>query len=390
MPKSRSIPANAARTVRRSLFALSVAASAVAAPRIATVGHAVAQTASLPAKLSDQDFWKFITDASEPGGYFRSDNFLSNEAGFQYVIPELQRITKPGGVYLGVGPEQNFTYIAALKPRMAIIFDIRRGNLHEHMLYKALFEQSSDRADFLSRLFARPRPTGLDTSTAVDSLFSAYRNAVADTAAYRRNLAAVKELLVTKHGFALTSEDLQGITYVADALFGGGPTIDYSYPNSARGRMPSYADLMVQNDGHAQQRSFLATEANFRVLKDLESKNLVIPVVGDFGGPKAIRAVGKYLKDHGATVTAFYTSNVEQYLFREEQTWRNYYENVATLPLDSTSMFIRSIGGNFGFQAPPGAPFGRLPSVMCSMQTLITAFREGKITQYGDVIQMSK
>ena len=115
----------------------------------------------LPARLTDQEFWKLSTDLSEPNGYFRSDNFLSNETGFQWVIPELKRRIPPGGVYLGVGPEQNFTYISALKPAMAFIIDIRRGNLHEHLLYKALFEMSADRAEFLSRLFSRKRPAGL-------------------------------------------------------------------------------------------------------------------------------------------------------------------------------------------------------------------------------------
>ncbi len=77
------------------------------------------------------------------------------------MIPDLLERVKPGGVYLGVAPEVNFSYITAIKPRMAFIIDIRRGNLHEHLLYKALFEMASDRADFLSRLFSRKRPAGL-------------------------------------------------------------------------------------------------------------------------------------------------------------------------------------------------------------------------------------
>src|ERR1041385_7031714 len=96
----------------------------------------------LPNKLSDDAFWKMITDFSEEGGYFRFENFLSNELGFQLVIPELKETTKPGGVYLGVGPEQNFTYIAALQPKMAFITDIRRQNMLQHLMYKALFELS--------------------------------------------------------------------------------------------------------------------------------------------------------------------------------------------------------------------------------------------------------
>ena len=77
-----------------------------------------------------------ITDFSEAGGYFRSDNFLSNEAGYQHVIPLLKKSIRPGGVYLGVGPEQNFTYVVALEPKMAFIVDIRRQNMLEHLLIK--------------------------------------------------------------------------------------------------------------------------------------------------------------------------------------------------------------------------------------------------------------
>src|SRR4051812_12756036 len=66
----------------------------------------------LPKEISDEAFWNMVTDFSETGGYFRSDNFVSNETTFQYVIKGLKN-TKSGGVYLGVGPDQNFTYIIA-------------------------------------------------------------------------------------------------------------------------------------------------------------------------------------------------------------------------------------------------------------------------------------
>src|SRR5690242_4249453 len=66
---------------------------------------------SLPSRLNDEAFWHMVSDLSEDGGYFRYENFLSNELGFQHVIPVLKETTKAGGVYLGVGPEQNFTYI---------------------------------------------------------------------------------------------------------------------------------------------------------------------------------------------------------------------------------------------------------------------------------------
>jgi hypothetical protein len=110
-----------------------------------------ARPLELPATLTDREFWELSELVSEPNGEFQSDNFLSNERGYQVVIPELIKTAKPGRVYLGVGPEQNFPYILALKPSLAIIFDIRRGNLHEQLLYKALFEMTADRFPYLFR-----------------------------------------------------------------------------------------------------------------------------------------------------------------------------------------------------------------------------------------------
>src|SRR5262245_49156021 len=121
----------------------------------------VAHAQSIPAKLTDEEFWKLSAESSEPDGTFRSDNLLSNEIWFQYVLADLTKVSKPGRIYLGVGPEQNFTYIAATKPKMVFIIDIRRGNLDLQLMYKALFELSKDRAEFVSRLFSKKRPEGL-------------------------------------------------------------------------------------------------------------------------------------------------------------------------------------------------------------------------------------
>ena len=106
---------------------------------------------------------------------------------------------------------------------------------------------------------------------------------------------------------------------------------------------PSYAELMMQTDGHGTNHAYLANQDRYEALRDLELRNAIVPVVGDFAGDKAIRAIGTYLKQSSTagTVTAFYTSNVEQYLF-QNGVWRAYYDNVATLPLDASSTFIRS------------------------------------------------
>jgi hypothetical protein len=349
---------------------------------------------NLPARLSDSVFWRLVTTTSEPGGYFRSDNFVSNETSYQWVIPELLRTTKTGGVYLGVGPDQNFTYLVALQPKIAFIFDIRRQNMLTHLMYKALLEQSADRADFLSRLFSRPRPPHLDTSSAPESLFVAYQLVPPDSAAYRRNVASILDHLSKKHHFALSDDDTATIAHVYRSFVAYGPDITYNsnQGRSGYGRMPSYAQLQIETDSAGLHRSYMANEANFRVLKRLEADNLVVPLVGDFAGPTAIRAVGTYLREHHAGVSAFYLSNVEQYLFQQGDDWRHFFDNVGELPLDSSSTFIRSVfdGAVYYRGAPPFGGYMRARQMLASMLAQVTAFRAGKLMTYSDVIETSR
>jgi hypothetical protein len=351
----------------------------------------------LPSRLSDKAFWQLVTEFSEAGGYFRSDNFLSNENAFQTVIPELKATLPPGGAYIGVGPEQNFTYIVALRPRLAFVVDIRRQNMIEQLLYKALVEMSSSRAEFLSRLFARRRPANVPSSATVDTLFASLAAATPSEELFKENLQAAKDRLVKDHRFALSADDLRGLEYVYSAFFRGGPDLNYSFSPQGigggfGGGFPSYQDLMLETDGQGERRSYLASEENFRILREYQKNNAIVPIVGDFGGDKALRAVGEYIRSHGATVTVFYTSNVEQYLFQEAYAWRRFLMNVATFPLDGKSTFVRSIS-NRGFtlaQFRRYSPGARASTALCSMSELIKAFNAGQIHQYTDVVAMSK
>ena len=334
-----------------------VRAVVLAALAVASLpGWTAAGPADVPARLTDAEFWRLTETFSEPSGTFHSDNFISNEGRYQVVIPELLSRAKPGGVYLGVGPEQNFTYITAVRPKMAFIVDIRRGNLQEHLLYKALMEMSADRAEFLSRLFSRRRPDGLSKASTVDSLFTAYDAVAPSEDLYRANLKAVLAWLTTKHTFRLQEDDSAGIDYIyRNAFFQEGPRLGYALAGRGRlGQTPSYGELMTMRDGTGQQRSYLATEENFAFVRDLELRNLIVPVVGNFGGPKALRAVGQYIRERGATVSMFYVSNVEQYL-RQDGLWGAFCTNVRALPLDASSTFVRSTRGGMGMRGPMGA-----------------------------------
>jgi hypothetical protein len=365
-------------TTRRALLTGLLVAVGLAAAPVRPVGLDVAVTA-LPARLSDQQFWRLVSQFSEQGGPFHSENFVSNEGRFQFVLPELEHRTTPGGLYIGVGPEQNFTYITTVRPRMAFIIDIRRGNLREHLLYKALMEMSPDRASFLSRLFSRERPAGLTPEASAQDLFAAYDALPATDSNYRRNLAAVIEWLTTKRRLPLSAEDIAGIDHIyRTAFFADGPDLGYRLTGQGRNSQhPTYAYLMSMDDGQGRQRSYLANETNFRFLKDLQARNLIVPVVGDFGGARALPAIAKYARDAGTTVSAFYLSNVEQYLMNDG-TWRTFCATVSSMPLDTSSTFIRSRVNGRGLVGPlPFAGVGMFWSGLGSMEAETRACATG-------------
>jgi len=335
------------RPIRAIAIAVAIACSALLPTQPVSVAVLAApdQAAapSLPDRLSDAEFWTLVSSVSEPGGFFRiADNFTSNEPEVGRVFTMLREKSVAGGVYLGVGPEQNLTYIAAIRPAMAFIVDIRRQAVMQHLLYKAIFELAADRADFIELLFSRPRPEGLDAATPIQQMWNQFATVTTDRDLASKIAVRIVNQLTRTHGFAFSAAESAQLEWVRAAFVLYGPDI------STRGRSAvarvsggTFADLTgwaVDESGDPQ--SFLSTEENFQFVKALEEKNLVVPVSGDFGGPKAIRAIGAYLREREGVVSAFYVSNVEQYLFDEGKA-RAFFDNVSTLPVNDLSIFIR-------------------------------------------------
>ena len=347
------------------------------------------QSDPLPERLTDSAFWALSNALSEPAGYFRSDNLVGNEVTMQHPIPDLIASTPRGGVYVGVGPDQNFTDIAALRPQIAFVVDIRRLNVMQHLFYKAVFELSPTRADFLSRLFARPRPAGLDTASSIEVLVNAYATVAADSLLYQRTMLEMRDHLTRVRALPLTDEEISGIEYVYTAFFSAGPELTYNFGTgrggwNGRRFMPSYGSQLMEADAAGVRHGYLASEERYRVLQDLERRNLIVPVTGDFAGPHALRALGTWVRGHDATITAMYTSNVEQYLFQSEVNWRRFFENVATFPITPQSTFIRALF-NMGYQFSSGGPGPRSVTLLCPIERHVKAFQDGRLQSYVDV-----
>jgi hypothetical protein len=303
-------------------------------------GAACVRRSTLPASMTDQEFWSLTETLSEPAGKFSvSDNLVSNEP---HVAENIRRLHAVGGVYIGVGPEQNFSYIARLQPAMAFVIDIRRENRNLHLLYKALFALSMDRGDFVSRLFSRARPHGLGPSATAEEIFNRYEDVPASAEHYERNLALVRDHLLKTRGLPLTGSDLEWIERVFKAFYSDGPGIRYWGSSDMKAVQPTYRQLMTIKDAIGEARSFLASEEGFEFVKDMQWRNMIVPVVGDFGGPNAIPRVGDYVRAHADEVRAFYGSNVAVYLTNQQK--HTFCRNLATLPAARRAWFIERDG----------------------------------------------
>jgi hypothetical protein len=294
--------------------------------------------ATTPRALTDEQFWGLVESLSEPAGTFPlSDNLVSNEPSFAQSVRDLR---PAGGVYVGVGPEQNFSYIARLRPSMAFIIDIRRENRNLHLMYKALFELSTDRADFVSRLFSRSRTPDLGPDDSVQGLFLRFRGLPASAGLLAETTALVHDRLLSARRFPLTQSDLDWIGRALRAFHDQGPEIHFQGPRSADYVRPSYRQLMTARDTSGQNRSYLATEDGFSFLKDLHSRNMIVPLVGDFSGPSAIVRTGEYIREHRDALHAFYASNVRVYLSKQQI--QAFCRNLASLPVSSGAWYIDS------------------------------------------------
>jgi hypothetical protein len=309
------------------LLCWAVLSSAACAPR-----------STLPETLTNDEFRDLIDTISEPAGTFSlSDNFVSNERR----LAENARWLRPaGGVYIGVGPEQNFSYIARVRPAMAFVVDIRRENRNLHFLYKALFELSIDRADFVSRLFSRARPAGLESTASADDLFARYDRVPRSPELFGRNAALIREWLLTTRGLPLSQADLEYIDLALKAFYADGPDLHFWGSRAVDDAGPSYRLLMTAKDGSGQSRSFLASEEAFRFVQGLQGRNMIVPVVGDFGGPGALQGVGGYVRGHADVIQAFYGSNVGVYLTKEQAV--AFCRNLSALPAAPDAWFIES------------------------------------------------
>jgi hypothetical protein len=309
-----------------------------------------------PRPQADRSYAELYTRLSEPGGYFDSDNLISNETSYLHALDDLRARGVRGGVFLGVGPDQGFSYVAEIRPELAIMIDLRRDAMLQHLLFKSLFQRSRNRMEYLAGLLGARVPNVVRwTNQPIEQIIAVLDTAQRSQAEFarwsERILADVRD-----SGIALSAEDLATLQRFRREFHEYGLDLRYTSKNRPpRLSYPTLRQLILETDLAGQMASYLASEERWRVLQELQKENRVLVATGDLSGTHAVRAIGEYLRARGLAISAFYTSNVEQYLF-QFGTFDAYAQNVRALPFTTNGVIIRSFFNRGGWhtKAQPG------------------------------------
>ncbi|MDX1384222.1 MAG: hypothetical protein R3190_11295 [Thermoanaerobaculia bacterium] len=339
-------------------------------------------TATRPGTAAQEpraDLGRLIASMSEPGGYFDTDNLVSNEASYAHVVARLAPV---GGVYIGVGPEQNFNYIARTRPTRAFLVDLRRDNMIHVLLLIGVLAEAETPADYLATLFSRD--VHLDPTADLETIAAATAAAIPQEPDLARNLTRIRETLETDLGVELSADDWKRMALFYRTYFEIGLGLSFmSHGHSGWGRYPSYRELLLARTPGGEPAHFLAAADDYRFVRDLARSGRLVPIVGDFAGDGALRAIGDFLRERDEEVTTFYTSNVEFYLARTGR-FAPWVENVRRLPLADDAIFLRAYF-DYGRRHPQSVPGFRSTIVRQLIPTFLELWDAGELRSYWDV-----
>jgi hypothetical protein len=355
-------------------------------PRSRVEDTASSQATQAPG-LTDSAWVALVARLSESGGYFDSDNLISNESSYLHVLGAMRKLGVSGGAYVGVGPDQNFSYIAQVRPRIAFIVDIRRDNLLQHLLFKSLFEMARNRAEYLALLTGRSVPNDMRWNRrSINEVVDFIEKAPPDPDQFETTRAMVRAR-IKRYGIPVSTAELETISRIHQAFFDAGLQLRFtSLGRSPRNYYPTLRDLLLEKDLSGKQATYLATEEDFQFVKSLEARNLVVPVVGNLAGSHALREVSKVIAERGDKLSAMYVSNVEFYLMREG-TFDTFASSVRAIPRDSRSVIIRSyFGGGFYGPHPQSVPGYFSTQLLQTLDTFASESAKGGYATYIDLV----
>jgi hypothetical protein len=282
----------------------------------------------------DRRFGTVVRDLSRVESGPAADNLVSNEDSYPRPSGQLARAVAPGGVYLGVGPDQNFTLMAHVQPALGVVVDYRRRNLLLHLLHKALFALAPDRAGYLERLTAR-RPAGLGSDPTPADLVAAFRAARFERGRLEETVAEVQR--VVRPLEVVEDAEWPALATIQAKL--AGPGLDARF--LALPMYPTLARLIATTDRLGQPAHMLSSDRLYSRVRALHLGDRVLPLVGDYGQADGLRPLADWLRRHGLAVSVVYVSDVEFFLLRAGRLGA-YAANLARVPRTDGALIVRT------------------------------------------------
>ncbi len=276
-----------------------------------------------------------LQDWSVPETGPPAENLVSNEDSYTRVVGELSRLSRQGGTYLGVGPDQNFSLIVAARPGLSLIVDFRRRNALLHLVYKALFALARNRQEYLSRLMSRKIEDITNQSASPAALVEAFRLAKFDRRRLDEDIREVRRYLQPLN--LVTDAEWGEIATIQAKLAGPGMEARFlglpGYPTVGR--------MIGATDRSGKVAHFLATEKGYEAVRERQLEDRILPLVGDFAGTGAMKRIGDGLRDMSLDLSVVYMSDVEFFLIRAGK-FDAYIENLATMPRADDAVIVRT------------------------------------------------
>ncbi|MFO0951312.1 MAG: hypothetical protein U0835_09210 [Isosphaeraceae bacterium] len=325
----------------------------------------------------DETFGSLGRGLSERTSAPPGDNFFSNEDSYPRVAGSLARRVPTGDVYLGVGPDQNFTFIAHTRPSLAIVLDYRRRNTLVHLLHKALMCLSADRFDYLSRLTAR-RPVRSRSDAGLDDLLARFRTAPLDPALLQENVGEVARLL--RSCDAVREEEWLELASIQARI--AGPGLEARF--LALRMYPTLARMIATHDREGSPAHWLAAEGTYQRVRSLQLGDRILPVVGDFAGTAALPALASWMRHRGLKVGVLYVSDVEFFLLRAGK-FGAYVDNLGRLPWASEAVVVRT--STRPIEHPERVPGDSATTIVRPVAAFLDQARAGRVRTVEDLFR---
>jgi hypothetical protein len=276
-----------------------------------------------------------VEDTSAYDGLFPIKHVTSNEWQNGVFVSEVRR--RPGGAFLGLGGEQNYTLIAAGRSQVAFIVDSNPVVIEIHRAYHALHKLAPTRTAFVAYLSGREPPPHQAGATMAEIVARVEKQPPLDAARLLREARGL-----------VSANEMQALGKMIHGQFGtlymaGKPSGSFAEHFARMAREPRSPTRFACWLDHDQ--SYAAVRAR------IES-NAIHLVTGSIAGEQTLRSIAAAARKMGVVFHHVYLSNAPDYVFGSGA-GRQLAANLRLLPTNAATRVLTTGDASNAGQAAP-------------------------------------